>query len=76
MATYQERIRTVTCYEWWVPADEPHGTTYAEVQKAISAAVDKLNLLHGEGTQIFEDQITLHAEEDRIVVRVKDERVV
>lgn len=80
MSNITRREVTVTTVEYRVPAREPWGATYTEMQLAIGEAVNEYNKrfagipsYHGRPS---DDSIRVHVDDDTIVVSFKDEPVV
>lgn len=69
MATYQRREVTTTVVQFVVPAAPPWGASWAEVQKAIHAAVAELRNA-GEGS-VADDRISVLPSDEALIVSYK-----
>ncbi len=74
MAEYQSRVRTVTHYEWAIPAEEPWGAAAAEIHKALAAAEQKYEELN-DRAPAHDDWCAFFAGDDEIVIRITADEV-
>lgn len=78
MATYSRRVVQTTRIEYEVPAEPPWGAAWAEVAKAVSAAMHDVRRQKGlpEDASVSDDSIWIEPRDDVIVVRTADRDVV
>ena len=78
MATFAYREVTTKRCEWLVPAPEPGGACWVEVQKAIASARQALTVagLLFPGSEPADDQIRIRGGEDEVIVFIESPEVV
>lgn len=76
MATWDRRERTVRFVEYVVPAAEPWGACWTEIQQGINQAIRELRPddvpanVHWEPA---DDAIRVHAGDDEVIFRIEQE---
>jgi hypothetical protein len=76
VATWERRERTVHVTEYVVPADEPWGACWNQLQQAINAAIADLRpfrLPIDEHWEPADDAIRVHVGDGEIVLRIEEE---
>lgn len=66
MATWSRAEKTTRTVEYTVPANEPWGATWNQVQQALSAAVTEWETRHEH--KMHDDSVRVHTRDDEIVI--------
>lgn len=77
MTDWYKRNRVVMTHEWVIPADEPWGANWNQVQQAMDAAREHWIAMHPMETRIAaQDDRCITVPDNEVRVRVRDDEII